>query len=77
MFDFINLMTVFVINRSIHSYVIPHTKAKMSRFGLNTLHYDGANLLKEFFYVLLYRELNLAIAKREKLLQICFLDTRT
>ena len=46
MFNFIKLMTVFVINRSIHSYVIPHTKAKMSRFGLNTLHYDGANLLK-------------------------------
>ena len=56
MFAFINenvteeLKTIFVINRSMHSYetrssMIFHIpKAKTSRFGLNTLRYDGANL---------------------------------
>ena len=56
MFDFINenvpkgLNAIFVINRLIHSYetcssmlfLIP--KAKTSRFHLNTLRYDGADL---------------------------------
>ena len=87
MFDFINenvpeeLKTIFVINRSIHSYgtrasVVFHIpKAKMSRFGLNTLRYDGANLWNKFYHALLYKEPNLAKAKLKKLLQMYFLDT--
>ena len=59
-FDFINenvpkgLNAIFVINRLIHSYetcssmlfLIP--KAKTSRFHLNTLRYDGADLWNNF-----------------------------
>ena len=87
MFDFINenvpeeLKTIFVINRSIHSYgtrasVVFHIpKAKMSRFGLNTLCYDGANLWNKFYHALLYKEPNLTKAKLKKLLQMHFLNT--
>ena len=87
MFDFINenvpeeLKTIFVINRSIHSYgtrasVVFHIpKAKMSRFGLNTLRYDGANLWNKFYHALLYKETNLTKAKLKKLLQMYFLGT--
>ena len=89
-FDFINenipeeLKTIFVINRSIHSYQtcsslafhIP--KAKTSIFGLNTLRYDDANLWNKFLFtlrVLLYKKPNLTKAKLKKLLQMYFLDT--
>ena len=54
MFYFINenvseeLKTIFVINRSSMVFHIP--KAKTSRFGLNTLRYDGANLWNEFYH---------------------------
>ena len=87
MFDFINenvpdeLKTIFVINRSIHSYetrssmVFHIPKAKTSRFGLNTLRYDGANLWNKFYHALLYKEPNLTKAKLKKLLQMHFLDT--
>ena len=87
MFGFINenvpeeLKTIFVINRSIHSYgtrasVVFHIpKAKMSRFGLNTLRYDGANLWNKFYHALLYKEPNLTKAKLKKLLQMHFLNT--
>ena len=87
MSDFINenvpeeLKTIFVINRSIHSYgtrasVVFHIpKAKMSRFGLNTLRYDGANLWNKFYHALLYKEPNLTKAKLKKLLQMHFLNT--
>ena len=37
-------------------------KAKTSRFGLNTLRYDGANLWNKFYHAL-YKELNLTKAK--------------
>ena len=51
------LKTIFVINRSIHSYethslVFRISKAKMSRFGLNTLRYDGANVWNKFYHTL-------------------------
>ena len=71
MFDFINenvpgeLKTIFVINRLIHSYEIRSSmvfhvpKAKTSRFGLNTLHYDGAYLWNKFYHALLYKKPNL------------------
>ena len=84
MSDFINenvpeeLKTIFVINRSIHSYgtrasVVFHIpKAKMSRFGLNTLCYDGANLWNKFYHALLYKETNLTKAKLKNLLQMYF-----
>ena len=84
MFDFINenileeLKTVFVINRSIHSYetrssmVFHIPKAKTSRFGLNTLRYDGANLWNKFYHALLYKEPKLTKAKFKKLLQMRF-----
>ena len=87
MFDFINenvpeeLKTIFVINRSIHSYetrssmVFHIPKAKTSRFGLNTLRYDGADLSNKFYHALLYKETNLTKAKLKKLLQMCFLGT--
>ena len=77
MFDFINenvpeeLKTIFVINRFIRSFetrsslVFPKPKAKMSRFGLNTIHY----------HALLYKEHNLTKAKHKKLLQMHFLVT--
>ena len=87
LFDFINenvpdeLKTIFVINRSIHSYethssmVFYIPNAKTSRFGLNTLRYDGANLWNKFYHALLYKEPNLTKAKLKKLLQMHFLDT--
>ena len=87
MFDFINenvpdeLKTIFVINRSIHSYethssmVFYIPNAKTSRFGLNTLRYDGANLWNKFYHALLYKETNLTKTKLKKLLQMHFLVT--
>ena len=86
MFDFINenvpeeLKKIFVIDWFIHSYetrssmVFQTPKAKTSRFGLNTLRYDGANLWNKFYHALLYKEPNLTKAKLKKLLQIYFLD---
>ena len=44
-------------------------KAKASRFGLNTFHYD-ANLWNNFYHALLYKEPNLTKAKLKILLQI-------
>ena len=84
MFDFINenileeLKTVFVINRSIHSYetrssmVFHIPKGKTSHFGLNTSRYDGANLWNKFYHALLYKEPKLTKAKFKKLLQMRF-----
>ena len=43
----------------------------MSRFGLNTLRYDGANIWSTFYHALLYKEPNLTKAK----LQMRFLDS--
>ena len=75
MFDFINenvpeeLKKKIVINRSIHSYetcssmVFHVPKAKTSRFGLNTLCYDAANLWNKFYHALLYKEPNLQSLK--------------
>ena len=51
------------------------TKAKTSRFGLKTLHYDGANLRNKFYHPSLCKERNVAKVKLEKLLQMHFLDT--
>ena len=77
MFDFINenvpekIKTIFVINRFIHSYetrfsmVFPKPKAKISRFGLNTIHYHS----------LVYKEHNVTKEKHKKLLQMHFLVT--
>ena len=79
MFDFIienvpqELKTIFVINRSIHSYatrssmVFHIPKAKTSRFGLNTLRYDGANLWNKFYHALLYKEIKLYKSKALKI----------
>ena len=87
MLDFIDgnvheeLKPIFVINRSIQSYetrssmVFHIRKAKTSRFGLNTLHYDGANRWNKFYYPLLYKEPNLTKAKLKKLLKMYFLGT--
>ena len=87
MFDFINenvpeeLRIIFVINRFMHSYetrssmVFHKPKAKTSRFGLNKLRYDGANLWSKFYHALLYKELNLTKGKLKKLLQMNFLET--
>ena len=84
MFDFINenvpdeLKTIFVINRSIHSYetrssmVFHIPKAKTSRFGLNTLRYDGANLWNKFYHSLLYKEPNLRKTKKNQNLKKYF-----
>ena len=66
---------MFFINKSLNSYesrssVVFHVpKAKTSRFGLNTLRYDGANLWNKFHHKLF----NLTKAKLEKLLQMHFL----
>ena len=43
-------------------------KAKTSRFGLNTLHYNGGNLWSKFHRALLYKEPKLTKAKLKKLL---------
>ena len=86
MFDFINKnvpegLKTIVINRFIHSYetcssmVFYIPKAKKSRFGLNTLSYDGAHLWNKFYHALLYKESNLTKAKLKKLLQMHFLNT--
>ena len=50
-------------------------KAKTSRFGLNTLRYDGANLWNKFYHAFLYNEPTLTKVKFKKLLQMHFLDT--
>ena len=51
-------------------------KTKTSRFDLNTLHYDGANLWNKFYNALLYKKHNLTKAKLiAKLLQMHFLGT--
>ena len=87
MFGFINenapeeLKTIFVISRSIHSYetrfsmVFHIPKSKTSRFGLNLLRYDGANLWSKFYHTLLYKEPKLTKAKLQELLQMYLLDT--
>ena len=87
MFDFINenvpeeLKTIFVMNRliysfDIHSSMVFHIpKAKTSRFGLNTLRYDGSILWNKFHHEFLYKEPNLTKAKLSKLLQMHFLGT--
>ena len=38
-------------------------KVKTSRFGLDTLQYDGAILWNKFYHALLYKEPNLTKAK--------------
>ena len=50
-------------------------KAKTSRFGLNTLRYDGANIWNKINHALLHKEPNLTKAKTKKLFQMHFLDT--
>ena len=50
-------------------------KAKMLRFDLNILHYDGANLWNKFYHTFLYKEPKLTKAKLKKILQMQFLDT--
>ena len=73
MFDFINenipeeLKTVFVINRSIHSY---ETRSSMV-FHIPS-RYDGANFWNKFYHALLYKEPKLTEAKFKKLLQMRF-----
>ena len=74
MFDSLNenipevLKIIFVINRSIHLYetcssIVFHiSKAKMSRFGLNTLHYDGTNLWNNFYHAFIFKEPSLVKA---------------
>ena len=44
-------------------------KAKTSRFGLNTLRYEGANLWNKFYHALLYKKTNWTKAKLRKLLR--------
>ena len=57
------LKTIFVINRSMHSYetrssmVFHIPKAKTSRFGLSALPYDGANLWNKFYHALFIKNL--------------------
>ena len=48
------------------SMVFHIPKAKTSRFGLNTLRYDGADLSNKFYHALLYKESNLTKAKLKK-----------
>ena len=60
---------------TIHSYetrssmVFHIPKAKTSRFGLNTLRYEGANLWNKFYHALLYKKTNWTKAKLRKLLR--------
>ena len=42
-------------------------KAKRSRFGLNTLRYDGINLWNKFCHAFLYKEPNFTKAKLKKI----------
>ena len=65
--DFINekiseeLKSIFVINRFIYSHetlssmVFHIPAAKMSRYGLNILRYDGADLHNKFYHALSYK----------------------
>ena len=77
------LKTIFVINKSIHSYETRSSmafhipKTERSRVGLNTLPYDGINLWNKFYHAFLYKEPNFTKAKLKKLLQMYFLDTST
>ena len=81
MLDFINenvpeeLKAIFVINMSIHSYETHSSMVFTSRFSLNTLHFDGANLWNKFYHGFLYKEPNLTKAKFKKLLPMYFLHT--
>ena len=72
--QFLSLAGLY-IHETCSSAVFHIPKAKMSRFSLNTLLYDGANLWNKFHHALFYKEPNLTKAKLKKLLQMHFLDT--
>ena len=77
MFDFINenvpeelktilSLTQLCTHETRSSMVFHVPKAKTSRFGLNTLRYDSADLSNKFYHALLYKETNLTKAKLKK-----------
>ena len=48
---------------------------KTSRFGLNTLSYDGAKLWNKFYHAFSHKESDLTKSKLNHLLKIHFLNT--
>ena len=85
MFNFIKeniaeeLTRLFIFNKSVHLYethssqMFHISKGKTSRFGLNTLTYDGVKLWNKFFLVSLHKETDLTKSKLTNLLKIQFL----
>ena len=51
-------------------FQISKAKTSPARCGFNTFPYDGPNLWKKFYHVLLFKEPNLTITKLKKILQI-------
>ena len=51
-------------------FQISKAKTSPARCGFNTFPYDGPNLWKKFYQVLLFKEPNLTITKLKKILQI-------
>ena len=87
MFDFMkenipeDLKRLFIFNKSVHSYETRSSqmfyiaKGKTSRFGLNTLSYDGAKLWNKFYHAFLHKETDLTKSTIKNLLKIHFLNT--
>ena len=84
MFDFINdcvpveIKRLFTFNSSIHSYEtrlakgLHIQKGTTSRFGLNTLRYDGAVLWNQFYKDILHEETNVTKPKLKSILKKYF-----
>ena len=87
MFDFIkenipeDLKKLFIFNKSVHSYETHSSqmfhipKGKTSRFGLNTLSYDGVKLWNKFYHAFLHQESDVTKSKLKNLSKIHFLNT--
>ena len=86
MFDFIkenipeDLKRLFIINKSVQSYktcfsqMFHIPKGKTSRFGLNTLTYDGAKLWNKVYHAFFHKETDLTKSKLNNLLKTHFLN---
>ena len=86
MFDFINdhipteLKRMFKFNDAVHSHETRQAKClhiykgTTSRYGLNTLRYDGATLWNQYYKKLLSKENKLTKQKLKRLLKSYYFD---
>ena len=86
MIDFIkgniaeDLKRLFIFNKSVHLYesrssqMFHIPKEKTSRFGVNTLSFDGGKLWNKFYPAFWQKETDLTKSKLKNLLKIHFLN---